>query len=160
MLEHVTQTRSRWRTFWPEVDDLSGANEAIQLSSWFAFLAAGLGATGAVVTMSGSDFVPGLVGAAILALIGVGLRRRWRAAAVVGALAMGGGVVTSVANGALPGVIETLTFVALLSGVRGTFAHARLIKSAAVSIARSDSGSRAEAGKPGVAADGESPSLK
>lgn len=147
MLEQVTQTRSRWRTFWPEVDDLAGANEAIQLSCWFAFLAAGLGAAGAVVAaMSGSDFLPGFVGAAILALIGVGLRRRWRAAAVVGASVLGVGAVTSVANGALPGVIETLTFVALLSGIRGTFAHARLIKSAAVSTARSDSGPKPEAG--------------
>jgi len=147
MLEEFTRTRSRWRTFWPEVDDLSGANEAIQLSYWFAFLAAGLGAVGAVVAaMSGSDFVPGLVGAAIWALIGGGLRRRWRAAAVAGALAMGGGVVTSVATGALPGVIETLTFVALLSGVRGTFAHVRLSNSAAVPTTHADSVSRPEAG--------------
>lgn len=148
MLEPVTQTRSRWRTFWPEVDDLSGANEAIQLSYWFAFLAAGLGAVGAVVAaLSGSDVVPGLVGAAILALIGAGLRRRWRAAAVAGALALGAGIVASVANGALPGVIETLTFVALLSGVRGTVAHAKLSKSDAVSATQSgDSGSRPEAG--------------
>lgn len=122
---------SRWRTFWPDVADLSGAREAIQLGWWFAFLSAGLGGLGAIVSLfSGADTWSILAGATILALIGLGIRRRWRSAAVVGAVILGIGIAVRLASWAPPGVVDTLTFIAMLNGVRGTFAYARLTESA------------------------------
>lgn len=127
MFEQLTNRRSRWRVFWPEVDDLEGAEEAIRLCSWFAFVYAGIGAVvGLFALVFGAARLDGLIGALILAVTGVGVRRRWRSAAVAGLALLGLGLVGALAQGSAPGVLDALTFVAFMSGVRGTFAIARL----------------------------------
>ena len=79
------EKRSRWRAFWPEVDDLSGAEEAIRLCYWFAFVAAALTAVvGLFLFLFGGGNPSGLIGSIIVAVIGVGVRRRWRSAAAAG----------------------------------------------------------------------------
>ena len=133
MFEEVTHTRSRWRVFWPEVDDLAGAREAIRLSVWFVFLAAGLSAIAAVIGgVAGPGRVSGLGGAVLFGLVGWGLQRKSRVAAIAGTALLGIGGVVAVSQRHLPGVVDLLTFVALLSGVRGTFAHRRLSRAAAI----------------------------
>jgi hypothetical protein len=127
MFEELNNRRSRWRVFWPEVNDLPGAEEAIRLCYWFAFVAAGLtAAMGLLVFLFGGGDPSGLVGAVIVALIGVGVRRGWRSAALAGLLFLTVGLVVVLRRGGMPGVIDVLTFVAFISGVRGTFAAAKL----------------------------------
>jgi len=124
MFEHVTEKkRSRWRTFWPEVADIGGADEAIRLGYWTCSLVAGLTA---VVALFGQTW-SGLVDALVFALLGLGLKRKWRSAAVAASLLFALNVVISLSRSPLVGVLTVIFFVCLLSGVRGTFAHRRLI---------------------------------
>lgn len=130
--------------FWPEVNDIPGAEEAVRLCSWFAFANAALSAvSGVVLWMSGATGASGIVGAFVMAAIGFGVRRRWRAAAVAGAALLGIGLVVVLVRRSLPGVVDLLTLVAFLSGIRGTFALARLTRmemKAAIPVDRSEIG--------------------
>jgi hypothetical protein len=131
MFENL-ERRSRWRAFWPEVDDVQGAEEAIRLCYWFAFAAAGLtGAVGIVAVLFGARGFSALAGSIIVGVIGLGVRREWRSAAVAGLAFLLVGVVVVLTRRALPGMMDLLTLVAFISGVRGTFALARLKKAAA-----------------------------
>jgi hypothetical protein len=104
-----------------------GAKEAIRLSVWFVFVATGLSAIAALITLAaGQPSRDALASAVMFALIGMGLLRNSRAAAVLGAVLIGIGFIATLASGGVPGVVGVLTFVALLSGVRGTFAYRRL----------------------------------
>jgi hypothetical protein len=127
MFDELSKKRSRWRVFWPEVDDVEGAEEAIRLCSWFAFANAAISAVmSAFLVISGSMGAAALAGPILMTAIGLGVRRRWRSAAITGAALMGVGIVVEVARSGLPSVVDAFTFVAFLSGVRGTFAFARL----------------------------------
>ena len=59
----------RWRTFWPDVDTIGGADNAITLGYWGAFFAAGLAA---FMALFGGNLL-GLLGAVLYALCGVGI---------------------------------------------------------------------------------------
>ena len=127
MFEETINRPSRWRTFWPDVTDLSGAREAIRLGVWFAYLAAILGAIAAAITLvAGGNVVPQVVNALILGLIALGIQRVWRAVAVLGALAVGLSIVAALAQGLFPGVIAPFVLVGMINAVRGTFAFKRL----------------------------------
>jgi len=114
---------SRWRTFWPDLDDISGADDAIALGYWAAFALAVLG-----VVVSLASNVAGLADAAIFALCGLGIWRRWRTAAVIAFMLFLANVIFSLAQGHGVGVLAIFVFVGLTNGVRGTFARARLAK--------------------------------
>jgi hypothetical protein len=92
--------QARWRLFWPDLDTMAGADEAIQLGYWAAFIA----------------------------LCGVGIQRRWRSAACVGFLLFLANLAFSLSRGGGIGVITFFIFVGLVNGVRGAFAHATLSK--------------------------------
>jgi hypothetical protein len=140
MFEELYERPSRWRLFWPDVRDLSGAQDAIRFCSWLLFAASVIAvAAGVWLAMTGGSVVQGLVGAGILAVLGLGVRNRWRTAAVAGLLLIGIGIIATLANGSFPGVIDLFVAVALVGGVRGTFAHARLRRLAAKHDAQSAS---------------------
>lgn len=127
---NVAYKSSRWRVFWPSVDTLPGSNDAIQLGYYAAFLAAVLGSVMAIVGAGAS--LAGLVGPAIFVLLGVGIWRKWRVAALLAFVLIMGAVALSLSRGGGVGILVMFIFVGLLNGVRGTFAHARLSKSAAL----------------------------
>lgn len=144
MLEELYERPSRWRVFWPDVSDLSGAHDAIHFSSWVVFISAGIGVAlsvwSALVSRSLGLGLGGLIGSGVLALLGLGVRRGWRTAAVAGLLLMGIGVIVAIARGSLPGVMDLFTIIAFVGGVRGTFAQARLRRLGAVSKAEGTAG--------------------
>lgn len=111
----------RWRTFWPEIESLEGADEAITLGYWGAFGAAALAVVASFVPWFGAA-PAGLIDAAVYALCGVGIMRKWRSAAVLALLLL-------VASLVLAGGIGVLTFfilVGLINGVRGTFLRRKM----------------------------------
>ena len=123
MFEEAINRPSRWRVFWPDVVDLAGAREAMQLGSWLAFVAAIVSLGSAV--LAGFAGAP-LLDAAFFGVVGVSIRRNWRVAAVIGLVVQGVGLVYALSQGGLPGIIGVLCLVGMVNAVRGTFAFARL----------------------------------
>lgn len=115
----------RWRTFWPEIDSAAGADEAIALGYWAAFLAAGLGAVMSVIPGFGVG-IAGLIDAALYGLCGVGIWRKWRTAAVVAFLLFAANLIFSLWRHGGIGVLAVFIFVGLLNGLRGTFRRTKL----------------------------------
>ncbi len=138
MFERVTKPESRWRFLWPDVSDLAGAEEGIRLGYFGAFLGAivtiALGVFGMLIEAdAGSRHNPLIVGvaslidAAVLALLGLGVLRKWRSAAVVGLAVFSTSLVMTVARGAFPGVVGVFILFAFVGAVRGTFAYHTLM---------------------------------
>src|SRR5688572_13951585 len=104
MFEEIVNRPSRWRVFWPEVDDVAGAHEAIRLAVWFAYLAAIISAVGGVIgAVAGASAIAGIPGAMLFAVLGFGMQRQFRAAAVLGTALVGLGIVGALAQGNIPG---------------------------------------------------------
>jgi len=122
MSEQVAKPRSRWRVFWPDVRDVEGASEAIKLGSWACFIVAALTAVMAVFGLLGAS----VVDAVVFALLGVGLLRKWRTAAVVGFALFTRNIVISVGRGQAMGALAIILIFCFASAVRGTFAYWRL----------------------------------
>ncbi len=120
---------SRWRVFWPDIDTVAGTDDAIQLGYWAAFGVAVLGSVMAVLGAGGANLA-GLVDAALYALFGLGIWRKWRSAALLAFLLFVVNMVWSVSRGGGVGVLAIFIFVGLLHGLRGTFARARLSNTA------------------------------
>jgi hypothetical protein len=127
MFEGVTNTESRWRFLWPDVGDLAGAEEAIKLGYWGAFFVAGLTTVLGVLGVLGLGLAS-LFDAAVFALIGVGLLRRWRSAAVVGLVLFTINLVMTVVKGTAPSIVAVFIFLGFVGAVRGTFAYHKLIR--------------------------------
>ena len=126
MFEEVTtEPRSRWRVFWPDVSDLVGAEEAIRLGYGACFVLAGLQAIAATLGPKA-----GLADAVVFAVLGVWLRRKSRAAAVIAVGLMGLNILVSLQAAPFVGVITIILLVCLASSVRGTFAYRKLVRSA------------------------------
>ena len=123
MFEDVTQTRSRWRTFWPDVSDLDGAREAITLGYGACFVLAGLDA---VAALFGNPAA--LVDGIVFAILGVLVRRKSRAAAVIASALMIGNIVIRMAQWPLVGIVTIILLACLLASVRGTFAYRSLMR--------------------------------
>ena len=123
MFEDVTQKRSRWRIFWPEVTDLDSAREAIKLGCGACFVLAALN-----VLMATFGARSAFADAIIYAVLGLWIRRNSRAAAVIGVALMSLSVIVSVARLPLIGALTIILYVCLLSGMRGTFAYRKLIR--------------------------------
>jgi hypothetical protein len=102
---------------------MSGADDAITLGYWAAFALAVLG-----VVVSLVSNLAGLADAAVFALCGLGIWRRWRTAAVIAFVLFVANVMFSLAQGHGVGVLAIFVFIGLTNGVRGTFARARLAK--------------------------------
>jgi hypothetical protein len=113
----------RWRTFWPEIDTLAGADEAITLGYSGAFGAALLAAVSSFVPSLGGVHA-GVIDAALFALCGVGIRQNWRSAAVLALLLLVAGFVLS---GGI-GVLGFFILIGLINGVRGTFLRPRMLR--------------------------------
>ena len=135
MFEDVTQKRSRWRIFWPEVTDLDGAREAIKLGYGACFALAGLNVIGAA-------FGPkaGFADAIVFAIVGLVLRRKSRTAAVIAVALMSLNIIVSISRVPLVGALPIILFVCLVSSVRGTFAYWKLIGAESAQTAGSESG--------------------
>jgi hypothetical protein len=123
MFDGVTQQRSRWRTFWPEVDDIDGALEAIKLGTGACYVQAALTAIGALMGAKA-----GLVDAALYAGLALLMRRNSRTAAVIAVALMTLSIIVSVARFPLIGIVTIILYACMLSGVRGTFAYRRLVR--------------------------------
>jgi len=136
MFEEVTQKRSRWRIFWPEVTDLDGAKEAIRLGYGACFVLAGLNAIEAA-------FGPkaGFADAIVFGVLGFVLRRKSRTAAVIAVALMSLNIIVSMSRVPLVGALTIILFVCLLSSARGTFAYWKLLRAESGSAAgRADGG--------------------
>jgi hypothetical protein len=136
MFEEVTQKRSRWRIFWPDVTDLYGAKEAIKLGYGACFVVAGLNA---IVATFGPK--AGFADAIVFGVLGLMLRRKSRTAAVIAIALTSLNIIISLSRAPFVGALTIILFVCLLSSVRGTFAYWKLL--------------RAELGSGGGHANGE-----
>jgi hypothetical protein len=134
MFEDVTQKRSRWRIFWPEVTDLDGAREAIKLGYGACFVLAGLNV---IVAAFGPK--AGFADAIVFAILGLVLRRKSRTAAVIAVALMSLNIIVSISRVPLVGALTIILFVCLLSSVRGTFAYWKLIGAESARTAGSES---------------------
>jgi hypothetical protein len=84
---------------------------------------------GTIVALLGASTggLAGLVDAALFAICGLGIWRKWRSAALVAFLLFGANLVVSVPRSGI-GVATIFIFVGLLNGLRGTFARVGLLK--------------------------------
>lgn len=130
MFDGVTQQRSRWRIFWPEVDDLDGANEAIKLGYGACFVLAGLAAVMAVIGSKAA-----FVDAILYVGLGLLLRRKSRTAALIAVVLMTLSIIMSVSQFPIVGALTIILYVCLISAVRGTFAYRRLVRAGSGSVA-------------------------
>ena len=127
MADETVNRSSRWRVFWPEVNDVAGAHEAIRLAVWFAYVAAGMSAVaGLIGALSGGNAIGGLPGAVLFAALGFGIHRHFRTAAVLGAVLVVQAIVVALWQGSSPGAITPFVLIGFVNGVRGTFALHRL----------------------------------
>lgn len=136
MFEAMTNTRSRWCTFWPKVNDIAGAEEAIRFATWTTFFVAALELVGGAWTLVTGDETTALtrVGTAVyLGLLALGIRRKWRYAAVIGVAVLVIGVtvqsigrVEVVGRTFSPRPLAVALLVGFIHGVRGTYAFRRL----------------------------------
>jgi hypothetical protein len=100
---------------------MEGADEAITLGYSGAFGAAALAVISSFVPWFGAA-PAGLIDAAVYALCGVGIMRKWRSAAVLALLLL----VASLVLSASIGVLSFFILVGLINGVRGTFLRRKL----------------------------------
>ena len=124
--ETVNRARG-WRVFWPEVDHLPGAQQAIRLALWFAFVAAALAVVAALAgRVAGASIIGGLPGAAFFGVLGLAMQRESRVAALAGTAFVVIGLLVTLAQGMLPSAVTPFVLVGFVNGVRGTFAVHRL----------------------------------
>ena len=124
MFEEVTNKRTQWRIFWPDVTDLEGAQEAIKLGYIACFVLTGVSAIAAAFGP-----IENVAGVLIFGVLGLLMRRRSRAAAVIAASLMALKIVGTLMSGIpIVGVVTLIVFACLISGVRGAFAHRRLTR--------------------------------
>ena len=130
LFEEVTKPASRWKFFvWPDVSTPDGAQEAISFGYWCSFFVALLMPPGVTVGLAGVKPVwP--VHAAVFAILGLGIWRKWRSAAVVALLLHMVDLIVRVVRGQrlLVPVLGVFLLFGFLGAVRGTFAYRRLLR--------------------------------
>jgi hypothetical protein len=129
MFESVTKTESRWKFLWPDVSYLAGAEDGIKLGYWGAFLVAGLTTVVSLLQVMGANLWS-LLDAGVFALVGLGIWRKWRSAAVVGLILFTGNLIISLTRGLGLSILAIFVFFGLVAAVRGTFAYHRLMRNA------------------------------
>jgi hypothetical protein len=123
MFDSVTSKRSRWRIFWPEVNDLDGAQEAITLGYGACFALAAL--NGIVATFGAKS---GFLDAALYAILGFAIRRKSRTAAIMAIALLTLEILVSISRVPVVGALTIISFVCLVGSVRGTLAYWRLVR--------------------------------
>lgn len=120
--------------FWPNLSSEPNSQSACETASYACFFIAGLTTLFALATSK-----LGLIDAALFLIIGFGLRKMWRTAALAGFILylIEQGLV--LAQGQFPGVLTILIAVILLNGVRASFAYQRMHKMAKGLQAATDS---------------------
>ena len=123
--------------YWPDVGDAEGARRAAGHAAGAAFCVSGVDAFVAIVSRFGIAIpymdIWSLLDAALFAILGIGIRRMWRSAAIIALLLF---IIVRIAAGRANGLIVatiSLIVVAILtvffiSGVRGTFAYHKFVK--------------------------------
>jgi hypothetical protein len=123
-------------TFWPPVDTREAAQELIDLAFWATRFLAGVSALIIVLAALGyiafgiETHLSALLGGLMLLLLAWGLRKRSRAAAVVGALLYATNIIAAWelnrARHPFAFIVNILVMLAFIHGVRGVFACHRL----------------------------------
>lgn len=115
--------------FWPNLTTEPNAQSACQTASLACFAVGGLTA---IVGLFMNKL--GLVDASLFLLIGLGLRKMWRTAALAGLLLYLLEQAYNIAYGNYPGILVILIAAIMLNGVRASFAYQRMRRhSAAIS---------------------------
>ena len=123
--------------YWPDVSDLDGAKDATRYGMWCAYLVAGVTGLLAVLSFFGVRLMgitpSALLDAALFAAIGFGLSKYSRFAAVAGFLLyLAEKIYALVTTGSILGVgaLGVVILFGLFNGIRGTFAHQKLLAAA------------------------------
>jgi hypothetical protein len=130
LFEEVSQPVSRWKFFvWPDVSTSDGAQEAISFGYWCSFFVALVMPPGVTGGLAGVK-PAWLVHAAVFAILGLGIWRKWRSAAAVAFLLHTVDLIVIVARGQrllflLLGIFLLFGF---LGALRGTVAYWRLVR--------------------------------
>ena len=112
--------------FWPDLSVDTSAESACDTASWVCFAIAGW------TTLVGIWTNPLVViDAALFVLVGFGLRKKWRTAAVAGFLIYVLEVVVALSQGQVPGIVTILILAILFNSIRASFAYRRLHKTEA-----------------------------
>ena len=131
LADSTPKSTSRLRDlFWPDLTSEPGARSACETASWACFIVAGVTGVAAFWTSK-----LGLVDAALFLMIGFGLRRIWRTAAVAGLLLYLLEQVATIAQGIFPGVLAIFVSAILFNSVRASFAYRRIRTSVAMALA-------------------------
>ena len=109
--------------FAPDLSTEPNALSACDTASWACFFIAGVTTIFALFFNLGALF-----DAAMFVLIGLGLRKTWRTAAVAGFVLYILEQVVGIAQGRYPGILTIFILVILFSGVRASFALQRMRK--------------------------------
>jgi len=149
MFETVTKTESRWRFLWPDVSHVSGAEDGIKLGYWGAYLVAGLTTIIAVLGILGAS-LGSLADAVVFAVIGLGIQRKWRTAAIIGLILFTINLIVTLTRGSGMSILAIFIFLGFVAAVRGTFAYHRLVRQA-----EATSRSTASEGGSGAAEQGD-----
>jgi len=124
--DSTPKTSSRLRDlFWPDLSVDTSAESACDTASYACFAIAGLTTIFAFLT---SFWI--VLDALLFVLIGFGLRKKWRTAAIAGFLLYALETVASMTAGRAPGVLTILILAILFNSVRASFAYHRMRKMA------------------------------
>jgi len=122
--DSTPKTSSRLRDlFWPDLSVDTSAESACETASYACFAVA---AISTLFLIWASLLV--LVDAALFVLIGFGLRKKWRTAAIAGFLLYLLEVIGTISQGHAPGILTILILVILFNSIRASFAYRRLRK--------------------------------
>jgi hypothetical protein len=122
--DSTPKTSSRLRDlFWPDLSAEPSAESACDSAAWACFAIAGITT---VFGFLNSLWV--LIDAVLFLLIGFGLRKKNRTAAVAGFVLYGLETITAITGGRPPGVLTILILAILFNSVRASFAYERLRK--------------------------------
>jgi chromate transport protein ChrA len=109
--------------FWPDLSVDTSAESACDTASWACFAIAG------ITTLVGVWNNPSvLIDALLFVLIGFGLRKKWRSAAVAGFLLYVLEVLVGISMGQVPGILTILILAILFNSIRASYAYRRLRK--------------------------------
>jgi hypothetical protein len=107
--------------FRPDLSSEFAARTVCHTASWACFIIAVMGAILSFFVSYASAF-----DAALFFLIGLGLRKAWRTAAIAGFVLFVAEQVWLVANGHVPSVLAFFIVIILFNGVRASFVYQRL----------------------------------
>jgi hypothetical protein len=128
LADSTPKTTSRLRElFWPNLTTEPNAQSACETASLTCFFVAAV-----TVIFALASAKAGLLDAALFTVIGFGLRKMWRTAAVAGFALYLLEHAYPLSQGQYPGGLSILIAVILFNGMRASFAYRRMYKAAAV----------------------------